>query len=75
MVFLWVSDTHSQLHNACVSDRMMKYVLHRWAPSLDDRSKLMVWCTDVKSGCITSEGSKTPQSQFKKKFRATVPLR
>ena len=44
------------LHNACMSDSMMKYVLRRWAPSLNDRSILTGQCTDVKSGCSTSVG-------------------
>ena len=32
--------SQTRMHNSCVSDRMMKYVLLRWATSLNDRSKL-----------------------------------
>ena len=52
-------------------------VLLRWAPSLNDRSKLKGQCTDVKSGCGPSVGpSLNPHSlSLKQKSRATVPLR
>ena len=54
----------------------MKSVLLRWTPSLNDRSKLKGECTDVKSGCVTSEGpSLNPHSLSLKNFsRDTVPL-
>ena len=67
--------SQTRLHNACMSDRMMKYVLLRWAPSLKDRSKLKGHYTDVKSGCVTSVPvgpSLNPNSLFKK--NSTVPL-
>ena len=32
--------SQTRMHKACVSDRMMIYVSLRWAPSLNDRSKL-----------------------------------
>ena len=44
------------MRNACVSESMTKSVLLRWAPSLNDRSKLTGQCKDVKSGCTTSVG-------------------
>ena len=55
----------------------MKSILLRWAPSLNDRSKLKGQCTDVKSGCVTSVGpSLTPHSlSLIQKSRATVPLK
>ena len=40
--------------NACVSETRMISVLLRWAPSLNNRSKLKGQYTDVKSGCVTS---------------------
>ena len=63
------------MHNACVSDSMMKSVLLRWAPS-NDCSKLKGQCTDVKSGCIILVGpTLNPHSlSYKKNSRATVPL-
>ena len=55
---------------------MMKSVLLRWEPSLNDRSKLMGECTDLKGGCVTLVGpSLNPQSRFKKNSRATVPFK
>ena len=49
--------------NACVSEARMIFVLLRWAPSLNDRSKLKGKCTDVKSGCGPSVGpSLSPHS-------------
>ena len=52
---------------------MMKSVLLRWKPSLNNRSKLKL---KVKSGCVTSVGpSLNPHSlSQKQKSRATVPL-
>ena len=53
----------------------MKYVLLRWAPSLNDRSKLKGQYTDVKSGSGISVGpSLKSQSQLKQNSRDTVPL-
>ena len=67
----------TRLHNTCVSDSLMKSVLLRWTPSLNDRSKLKGQNTDVKSGCVTSVGpSLNPlQSQFENFSRDTVPLK
>ena len=51
------------MHNACVSDSMMKSVLLLWAASLNDRNKLKGQYTDVKSGCVTSvRPSQNPHS-------------
>ena len=64
------------MRNAGVSESMMKSVLLRWVPSLNDRGKLKGQYTDVKTGCVTSVGpSLTPHSLSLKKSRATVPLR
>ena len=43
-------------HYACVSYTMMKSVLLRRTPSLNDFIKLKGECTDFKSGCSTSVG-------------------
>ena len=54
----------------------MKSVLLRWAPSLNDRSKLKGQYTDVNSGSGISVGpSQKPQSQLKQNSRDTVPLK
>ena len=54
---------------------MVKYVLLRRTSSLNNCSKLKGECTDVESGCCTSEGpTKPPQSQFENFSRDAVPL-
>ena len=58
----------------CVSDRMMKYVLLRWAPPLNDRSKLKGQCTDVKSGCVTSVGPSLKPGLGIRSFQKNVPF-
>ena len=45
--------TETVIRNACVTYTMMKYVLLRWTPSLNDRGKLKGECTDVKSWYCT----------------------
>ena len=60
------------MHNACVSDSMMKSVLLRWAPSLYD--KLKGQCTD--GGSVTSVGpSLNPHSLSFKKFLSYCPFK
>ena len=64
------------LHNTCVSDSIMKSILLRWAPSLNDRSKLKGQCTDVKSGCGTSVGpSLNPHSLSLTKCSCYCPFK
>ena len=53
----------TQERYTCVSCTMMKSVLLRWTPSLNNCSKLKGECIDVKSGCSTSVGpTLNPQS-------------
>ena len=61
--------------NACVSDGMMKSVLLRWVPSLNNRSKLKGHCKDVKSGCTTTVGpSLNPHSLSLQKILVLLSL-
>ena len=46
----------TRMHNTRMFDSMIKSVLLRWTPSLNDRSKLNGQYTDVKSACGTSVG-------------------
>ena len=67
--------SNTRTRNACVSETMMKSVLLRWAPSLNERNKLKGQCADLKSGCVTSLGpSLNPQSVFKK-FSCYCPFK
>ena len=62
--------------HACVAYTMVKSVLLRWTPSLNDCSKLKGQYTDVKSGSGISVGpSLKPQSQLKLNSCDTVPLK
>ena len=67
--------SQTRTRNACVSERWMKSVLLRWAPSLNDRSKLKGQYTDVKSGCVTSvQTSLNPHSLSLKTFLELLSL-
>ena len=67
--------SQTRMHNACVSETMMKSVSQRWAPSLNDPSRLKGQCTDVKSGCVLSVGpSLNPYSLSFKKILVILSL-
>ena len=67
--------SQTRIHNVCVSETRMISVLLRWAPSLNDRSKLKGQCTDVKSGCVTSvRPSLNPHSLSLKTFLVLLSL-
>ena len=67
------------MHNACVSDSMMKSVLLYFDGhplSMIDRSKLKGQCTDVIRGSVTSVGpSLNPHSLSFKKFLSYCPIK
>ena len=67
--------SQTRRHNECVSETMMKFVLLRWAPSLNDRNKLKGQCADLKSGCVKSVGrSLNPNSLSLKKIIVLLSL-
>ena len=70
------NDVSVGLRHACVYYRRMQSVLLRWAPSLNNCSKLKGQCTDVKSGCGTSVGpSLNPHSLSLKKCSCYCPFK